>query len=511
VISWVVLRRRAILISDLKESAYSKIHVWLNEEVRSELAAPMVSGDRVIGVICLESLESKSFVPSDVRSLWYAANRAAVACRFYEQVSISTRLLEVCSLATAEHSEKNILNELAAITREHLDAAFCDIWKYDADSHALGMAGQAGASYLDFEPGIREDGWSEFVRSSGRPVWIFKVSRTNFRVLVENDGIWKEQTPGSKCPKSMNSKALGQAVRCELGLPILSDGECVGVAWVKYSKNIEEPSTDFMRLAKGFAAQVALVLGVVRNRIQLEHRRVVEETIREHLVGVLDLSAIERIEGYCSSIPGGGILGGDYCRGISISKQRVGILLLDGEGHGTRGSLNMLPLAGGFAALGEFASATYVMEKMIRIARDVGVRGTALYCIFTEIGENLYVSATCAGHLPIILLRYVGGIIEHKNIPNLHSSARGAQLWGFIASPVTEEVVDLRSGDLLIGYTDGVNEALTRAEISALGEKALEMSESPTDLVEAIIGKVMELRKIDGQADDVTVFVIRVK
>lgn len=516
VISWVFLRRRAILIEDLNVSAYSAIHVSLNDGVRSELAVPMVNGELVIGVICLESLNVSAFVPGDVRSLWYAANRAAVACRFYKEISISKRLLAACSSATALPPVANTLNELAAITREHLDAALCDIWKYDADRGEFDKAGVSGASSSAFEPDIRVDGWSEFIRTCRNPVWIFDISNiTKFKVLVETNGQWKKKTPGEDCPALMNPKPVGQGVRCELWLPIVANGECVGVAWVKYKRNLEVPTADFITLARGFAAQVALVLGVIRNRVELEHRLIAETRIREHLVGRFDLSAIGRIEGQRVSISGGGILGGDYCCGVSISKGRGGLLLLDGEGHGMRGSLNMLPLAGGFAALSDIGSATYVMDKLIKIAHDVGARATALYCIFMEIDGRLYISATCAGHLPIILLRRVGGIIERKDIPSLNSSARGAPLWELNPWPVTDETVELQTGDLLVGYTDGVtdgvDDTLSRAGICALSETALEENTTPLELTEIIINKVVRTRKPDGEADDATVFVIKVK
>ena len=71
VISWVVHRRRALLIRDLQASEFRSIHIWLNDAVRSELAAPLEVEGNLIGVICLEYTQPNRFEPHHVRSVWY--------------------------------------------------------------------------------------------------------------------------------------------------------------------------------------------------------------------------------------------------------------------------------------------------------------------------------------------------------------------------------------------------------------------------------------------------------
>ncbi|TAK15535.1 MAG: GAF domain-containing protein [Acidobacteria bacterium] len=93
-VGYAALHREAVLVPDVsKDPRYIKAV----EDVRSELAVPMLLKDRCIGVFDLESPELDAFTKRDVEILTLLASQAAVAienARLYEAVSHSEARME---------------------------------------------------------------------------------------------------------------------------------------------------------------------------------------------------------------------------------------------------------------------------------------------------------------------------------------------------------------------------------------------------------------------------------
>lgn len=93
-VGYAALHREAVLVPDVaKDPRYIKAV----EDVRSELAVPMLLKDRCIGVFDLESPELDAFTKRDVEILTLLASQAAVAienARLYETVSHSEARME---------------------------------------------------------------------------------------------------------------------------------------------------------------------------------------------------------------------------------------------------------------------------------------------------------------------------------------------------------------------------------------------------------------------------------
>ena len=93
-VGYAALHREPVLVPDVsKDPRYIKVV----EDVRSELAVPMLLKDRCIGVFDLESPELDAFTKRDVEILTLLASQAAVAienARLYEEVSASEARLE---------------------------------------------------------------------------------------------------------------------------------------------------------------------------------------------------------------------------------------------------------------------------------------------------------------------------------------------------------------------------------------------------------------------------------
>ncbi len=93
-VGYAALHREAVLVPDVsKDPRYIKAV----DDVRSELAVPMLLKDRCIGVFDLESPELDAFTERDVQILTLLASQAAVAienARLYETVSHSEARME---------------------------------------------------------------------------------------------------------------------------------------------------------------------------------------------------------------------------------------------------------------------------------------------------------------------------------------------------------------------------------------------------------------------------------
>jgi sigma-B regulation protein RsbU (phosphoserine phosphatase) len=94
IVGHAALHREAVLVPDVSKDPR---YIPLVEDVRSELAVPMLIKDRCIGVMDLESPELDAFSKRDVEILTLLASQAAVAidnARLYEQVSANEARLE---------------------------------------------------------------------------------------------------------------------------------------------------------------------------------------------------------------------------------------------------------------------------------------------------------------------------------------------------------------------------------------------------------------------------------
>jgi sigma-B regulation protein RsbU (phosphoserine phosphatase) len=93
-VGYAALHREAVLVPDVsKDPRYIRVV----DDVRSELAIPMLLKDRCVGVFDLESPELDAFVKRDIEILTLLASQAAVAienARLYEEVSVNEARLE---------------------------------------------------------------------------------------------------------------------------------------------------------------------------------------------------------------------------------------------------------------------------------------------------------------------------------------------------------------------------------------------------------------------------------
>jgi stage II sporulation SpoE-like protein/TIR domain-containing protein len=225
-----------------------------------------------------------------------------------------------------------------------------------------------------------------------------------------------------------------------------------------------------------------------------------------------ELSNCRLLDAHVISYPFDSTLGGDFCAGKIIDNDNAGILLLDGQGHGVAGSLHMIPFMTAFESAWQSYSTAHVIGQLAKISEAVGVRATAIYCIFSSIDKKTWLSVTSAGHERLILFRnHQRGGWEVKYAPAFWGSMLGSPSH----EPINAERVELFPEEIVVGYTDGIawgdGTPFGANDVIALVMNVLaQQGNNPKDIAEAIM-EGSRSRHSEGFEDDATVFVVRVK
>lgn len=552
VVSWVALNQKPVLINrmagifDTIRDRHSGF-----PDIQSALAVPMLNGQDLVGVMTIESRQPDAFTRQDVHTLLYAANEAALAYRLWKNVETAKKLanrakrseervgklLSIASdAANAGTRDDTILNKLAPLMKEWLKPDFAEIWMYDSVTETFL---HAGASYPEFQRNVppRNDGTSMFIVETKTPLWIFDVNYENRNYQTEfwNDDTesWVTECPSppkccSRLPKKVHDVMRQEKITYELGMPIMSHGRCIGLAWLKYNReDVSKPAQDDMSLIKKLMGEIAMVVDSILQSEKSEEKEVCDEITSQHLtVGPLSSRGMH---GHVLYEPSEGKLGGDFFVSTSEEKECWAYLLGDVAGHGYKAALRMLPLITAFRIFQkEGNSPKHVISQLTGVnVNEQEEFGTALCFVYfeqpTDGGDGderrgdrhvrRYVAASSAGHPSLMVIRDRGATIE-----DLPKFGGPAFTYPFGVAPVSnfcEECIEVFPGDLLVGYTDGVeearrpdsNEQFGRDRIAAV--VMMNKKKGPEEISREVYNAASEFAKHSWK-DDATVVVVRI-
>lgn len=255
-ISWAALRRRAIMVHDLRISPFRDIYRPLWEDARSELAIPMFAGADLVAVLNLESVHCNAFSEQMIRPMAWAASQMAVVWQNFLLRKYDDMLEGL--LNAIDRDPGRSLQKIAEVAARELGFARCDIWRYDPSQ---GTFTDVGANYPDLERGLwpRADGWSHYVVNRGFPVFVSEIqSRRDFVACEWNGRAWQPSEPGA--PKEINSVSLDSGVQAELGVPLILGNLCVGVLWLKFEQAQRPPGPSVLRAIEVFARRASPIV-----------------------------------------------------------------------------------------------------------------------------------------------------------------------------------------------------------------------------------------------------------
>lgn len=235
------------------------------------------------------------------------------------------------------------------------------------------------------------------------------------------------------------------------------------------------------------------------------------EVARQVLTGLLPSEA-PKLEGFdvAAIIEPAYEVGGDYYDYIPLGNDRWALAMADVSGKGTPAALVVAAMRATLYALAkrELALRAIIHRANEFIHASTGPRAkyvTLFYAVLDSHAKRfLYINA---GHLPPIVLR------ENGDVELLRS---GGFPLGFFDNPrYFEQFVQLRSGDMLCLYTDGITEASDskdeeygRARLVELLREQQRSGASASAACRAVLRDVT--RHADGAlGDDATVLILR--
>ena len=304
----------------------------------------------------------------------------------------------------------------------------------------------------------------------------------------------------------------------DLGLrvivPMQTQGEAKGVVLLGEKLSREEfsdPDLEFLSSLANLAV------------ISLENARLFQEAIEKQKLEDELLIAREIQKGLLPSvipsIPGVEIaatnisskqVGGDYYDVLQVDEHRHIIAIGDVSGKGTPAALLMANLQAIIRALAPLDLPLSQFTHRVNDLMCANTGGNKFVTFFWGIIDDRERTLTYvnAGHNYPFLLH------EDKSVQRLD---KGGMILGVMRAvpPYDQETLHLRSGDLLVLFTDGVSEAMTRDSVE-YGEPRLEnllpaiRHLKAQDIADAIHKDVQEHTKGAPQSDDITMMVVKV-
>jgi phosphoserine phosphatase RsbU/P len=470
----------------------------LSFEVRSVMAVPLLRASRVFGVIeAVNSRRPEGFIGADLELLEALANQMAVAlanAHLYDLMRREKRaneLLYRVGLALSRTLRlEDLLPLVTQLLRELIDFDAVGIYLYDPETQMLEWF--HGHGY--------HEGSEEQVRlkiGQGAVGWVAEHREALIIPDALADPRYLAARPGT---------------RSEMGVPLVAEGELVGVFNIESDTPSAFDERD-LRLLSAFGNQTAIAIQRARlHDLAIEKRRMEEEIriarrIQRRLLpsadpvfAGLDIAAFNHPSLEVS---------GDVYDFVEITSDQLGILIGDVAGKGIPAGILMATFQASMRAeIRNNYAISVILGKVNRLMRESIEETafvTAVYGVFDRTRRRLTYSN--AGHNPPLLLR-ISGAVEWLQ-------EGGTVLGAFADAEYTESFLDLEPGDLLVFYTDGISEAMSPTGELFGSERLLETLRacSRDDSARAVCRRILEaVHKHCGHThmeDDLTAIVLR--
>ena len=491
---------RASRLADLDPAQ----HPWAAalEHWGFSLILPLVSSHRNLGMVAFgPKISGRGFEDAELDFLDSLARIAATAIEnglLFEEMSALNRrldrklqemntLFEISRELNTSLDENRIATTLSFAAMGEMLTKTCAVWQLlDGEARLLVARGLAPGTSLEDE--------SFYAKAFGLlqgPVRLAQaedqdapelpeLARAGFRVLV----------PLRVQDKTRGVLALGPRV----------DG-----------RDYTEDDLSFLLTLGNHAAislENARLFREALEKQKLEEELAIAREIQEQLLPK-EFPELESAEIWGVNIPTRQV-GGDYFDCLRLDERSIGLAIADVSGKGTPASLLMAnvqaslrTLAQPGADLGEMVAR---INNLVHANTSFDKFVTFFYAEFdTQTGELRYVNA---GHNPPYLVRSDGTV---------ETLEEGGLLLGMLPNVTYGSgTVQLRPGDLLLMFTDGVTEAQNESEEEFEEERLIQVllnarTASAREVVEAVVDAVKRFAGGAEQYDDITVLALKMR
>jgi len=208
-------------------------------------------------------------------------------------------------------------------------------------------------------------------------------------------------------------------------------------------------------------------------------------------------------------------VGGDYYDYFPHGDNRLGVIIGDVSGKGVPAAFSMTMVKGIVKTLAEHHdSPRDILTHLNKVFSGNVAKGvfiSSIYAVFDF--SNCMLHFSRAGHVPLIIWRGEEKIIE-KCLPS--GIAVGLDRGTIFDREIEEREIPVKSGDIILLYTDGISEAAnSRGE--DFGEERLEAliernaEEEPHVLLDRIYNAVIRFSGKTGYRDDITAVAVKIQ
>jgi sigma-B regulation protein RsbU (phosphoserine phosphatase) len=484
--------RRSVLVNDvLKDPGY----IQSLFPVRSELAVPLITKNRLIGVIDLEAPWTDFFNDSHVNLLELLASRMAMAldnARLYRRSVRQARALQLLNEISREMSSVLVLNELlrkiGTLTKRLIDYHRFSILLADEQAQAFNTVISLKQDEHEPERGMVHFGQG-IVADLRQTVVVPDVTKDPRYVLVNPE------------------------TRSEMTIPLIYRGRVIGVVDLE-SPRLNYFSEDHARVFSTLAPQIA---------IAIENARLYERVARSEARLERDLQRAQEIQmhlmpGTAPNIPGMEValrfqpareLGGDLYDFLTYGKDRHVLAVGDVSGKGAPAALYGAMASGILRSLApQKLSPPDLLRRLSLILLERKIEGhfiTLTYAIWEPRAKTLRL-ANAGMPLPLLVRKGQSRPIRAEGIP-----------LGLLEHAEYQEVsVELKSGDLFAMFSDGIVEA-SNTKYEEFGPRRMEnvlrqnFHRSPQEIIDTLFEEVREFEQGRPPRDDQTIVLIRVR
>lgn len=489
IVGWVAATREPLVVPDVrKDKRFVLDPNKMLVDTRSEVAIPLIYGDRVLGVLDVQSNEVNAFDNDFVFVLNTLGAQVAVAledARLFqsqrEEAYYLNVLLQVAENLAATIDIDDALETIVRITTLLVGVARCVLFNYRPEEKIFLPAKQHGLA-KEFE-----EEYLKLRTASNDELAFDKLARDQKPIVIE--------TRNSALP-----------ARSILMVPLITRGDLVGAMVVDQGSRPTRFSEHEIDVVMGIANQAAAAIEAGHKK-RLEYELGLARQIQKSFLP----EACPIIPGYqiCSMWQTAREVSGDFYDFISLPGGRFAITIADVSDKGIAAAM--------FMALSRTILRTMTIGK--HSPREAVERANEV--ILADARSDMFVTVF---HAELNPHRHQLAFVNAGHNPPLYYHAARGQLTTLkghgialgVLPTITldEHTIDLSPGDVLLMYTDGVTDAINEREEEFGDERLADLvmanaHKNADELIDEIKRAVTEYAGEHVYFDDLTMIALK--
>lgn len=348
---------------------------------------------------------------------------------------------------------------------------------------------------------------------TGKDPGKFTLSRTIIdRLLDEKDAILIGDVAEDPRLKAQQSIIMSE-LRSAMAVPMFDEGKVLGILYVDSTNPMHRYTDEYLRILAMFGNIIASRLLNYELIEEREERQVIDAEMRRAagIQAALLNTDPPTIQGFAvnASLESSRSVGGDLYDVVQLPGGHLLFLVADVSGKGMGAALLMSNILASFRIMYEQEPFT-LLETVEKVSAQLfnysapGDFATLFAGVIAPEGDTLtYVNA---GHNPPMLVRCDGSV---ETLP-----ASGTMIGAFDMNTWSESSVQLKGGEVLFVFSDGVTEA-EDPDGNQYGEERAQKTlveasaGTPEEITRALRSDIAEFVKGAPQSDDVTILIVK--